>query len=271
MDIGGPRRDYEGKKIVGILVNVSTSTPLSCRATEIILGSLLGDGSLKIHKPYKNARFSFRHSISQREYFFWKVKALEEISSKKCVWVQEKGGQDGFGEPKLRYQSRAIDSLADLYTLTHKRGRFEIRRKWLNQLTPLSLVTWWCDDGSLVANSRKGVFCTDGFPKKEVQRLRQYLKVVWRITTHLGAVASRSEREYYRLWIYSTEELKKFLRIILPCLPVASMLPKVLLMYRDSQLQQRWISEVCELSPFPRSVIEEHLLLKRSKWKHFRE
>ena len=35
----------------------------------IILGSLLGDGSLKIHSGYKNARFSFRHSYKQQEYF----------------------------------------------------------------------------------------------------------------------------------------------------------------------------------------------------------
>lgn len=35
----------------------------------IILGSLLGDGCLKINQGYKNARFSFRHSITQQEYF----------------------------------------------------------------------------------------------------------------------------------------------------------------------------------------------------------
>jgi len=45
--------------------------------------------SIKIHPKYKNARFSFRHSIKQKDYFFWKMKQLEEISSKKCWWKQK--------------------------------------------------------------------------------------------------------------------------------------------------------------------------------------
>ncbi|PIR02174.1 MAG: hypothetical protein COV62_02125, partial [Candidatus Nealsonbacteria bacterium CG11_big_fil_rev_8_21_14_0_20_35_11] len=51
---------------------------LSKNCKEIILGSLLGDGSLRIHKSYKNARFSFRHSVNQKEYFFWKAGQLKE-------------------------------------------------------------------------------------------------------------------------------------------------------------------------------------------------
>ena len=42
---------------------------LSCQTRSILLGSLLGDGSLKIHKGYQNARFSFRHTIKQQDYF----------------------------------------------------------------------------------------------------------------------------------------------------------------------------------------------------------
>src|SRR3989344_5449999 len=91
----------------------------SDQCKKIVLGSILGDGSLKIQKPYKNARFSFRHSVQQEEYFFWKVKQLEEISGESCWWRQEK---NGLGGAMLRYQSEARDSLTDLYRLTHKNG-----------------------------------------------------------------------------------------------------------------------------------------------------
>ena len=245
-------------------------TSLSYHCREIILGSLLGDGSLRIHKPYKNARFSFRHSISQKEYFFWKVKELKEISGKNCWWIQ-KG--DGYSEKqKLRYQSRALESLTELYYLTHKRKKLVVRRKWLNLLTPLSLAIWWLDDGSLIANSRKGVFCTDCFSKQEVKRLARYLEVVWHIKARVGRLGKVGKRsKYYRLWIRSTEELKKFLRIILPYIKVSSMLPKVILLYKDSQLQQRWISEICQTTKFPKKTVERYLREKKSKWKNFRE
>lgn len=249
-------------------------TPLSDRCREIILGSLLGDGSITIHKPYKNARFSFRHSVSQKEYFFWKVNQLKEISGRKMVWKQGKDGKDGWGGEKLRYQSRALESLTEIFNLVAKGGKKRVQRKWLNQLTPVSLAVWWMDDGSLIANSRKGVFCTDDFPDEEVKILKKYLKVVWNIETRIGKTGKSSDgrhRDYYRLYIRSTRELKKFLRIIIPHIPVKEMLPKILLLYKDSKLQQRWISDVVNFSRFSSSTVEKYLEIKRSKWKDFRE
>ncbi len=231
---------------------------LNSRCKEIILGSLLGDGSLMIHKHYRNARYSFRHSVKQKEYFFWKVKELKEISSKNCFWKQKDG--------KFRYQSLALESLTELYHLTHRRGKFFINQEWLKKLTPLSLATWWLDDGSLVTNSRKGVFCTEGFNHRDLLILSQYLKDRWRVDSRIGRRGN-----YYQLRIYSTEELKKFLRMILSHIPVASMLSKVILLYKDQNLQQRWISEVCEMTKFSRQIIEKYLAKKRQKWQIFRE
>ena len=244
---------------------------LSERSKEIILGSLLGDGSLKIHQPYKNARFSFRHSINQKDYFFWKAEELKDISGNSYFWKQK---PDGFGGEKLRYQSLVLESLTEIYRLTHKRGRFIIRRKWLNMMTPLSLAVWWLDDGSLIVNSRRGVFCTDSFPYEFQKILARYLYVVWGIKVKIAKTIRKKDGkilEYYRLWIRSGEELRKFLRIILPHIKVASMLPKALLLYKNSELQQRWISEVGKATGFSQKVIERCLNEKKSRWKKFRE
>lgn len=245
---------------------------LSHRCKEIILGSLLGDGSLKIQKSYKNARFSFRHSVHQREYFLWKVQQLKEISGNSNVWEQK---ADGFGGKKLRYQSRALESLTQLYQLTHKKNHLAIRRKWLNQLTPLSLAIWWLDDGSIIGNGRKGVFCTDSFSLKDQKVLARYLLKVWGVKVKIGKITrlwKGKKREYYRLWIRSAKEMKKFLSIILPVFPdIPSMLPKILLLYKDSQLQQRWISEVSKTTCFSQSLIEKYLAEKKSKWLAFRK
>ena len=232
---------------------------LSVECKEIILGSLLGDGSLKINEEYKNARFSFRHSIKYKDYFFWKVKNLKEISGKRCYWLQRDG--------KLRYQSLALPELTEIYNFCSKGGKFKVRRRWLNLLTPRALAVWWMDDGSLVKNSRQGVFCTDKFTEKEQRVLARYLLKVWKIRVRIG----KSEKGYYRIWLRSTEMLKKFLKIILPYVEVESMLPKIILLYKDSQLQQRWISEVARLTKFPLETIEHHLAQKRAKWKNFRE
>jgi hypothetical protein len=234
------------------------------------LGSLLGDSSLELHKGYKNARFSFRHSAKQEEYFNWKVGELKEISGENCVWRQE--GKDGWGQDKLRYQSLALEELTRLYQLTHPHGHLKIRRKWLNQLTALSLCVWWLDDGSLVSNCRQGVLCTDGFSFEELLIAVKYFRKVWQIEFRIGKVSTKGPRaNQYRLWLRSREELKKFLRIILPSIPVPSMLPKVLILYKDPELQERWISEVCQLSKFERRVVEPILQKRKTALAHYRE
>jgi len=97
---------------------------------------------------------------------------------------------------------------------------------------------------------------------------------VWDINVHIGKITRKwmgKEKVYYRLWIRSSEELKKFLRIILPQIKVAEMLPKVLIIYKDHDLQQRWISEVVRLTDFSQLIIERYVTKKKKKWKIFRK
>lgn len=246
-------------------------TPLSKNVRDIILGSLLGDGSLAINPKYKNPRFSFRHSIKQKEYFFWKVGMLKDISGQACYWLQgSEKKPDGWGTAKYRFQSKALPSLAEIYNLTHKRvmgTKVRVTRKWLNQLSPLSLAIWWQDDGSLVSDSRQGVICTDGFYLKEVEIIHQYFKNVLNIETKIGQIANQKK---YRIWIRSSKELKKFLRIIIPHIYANSMLYKILLIYKDSQIQQRWISELESLGNFSKEELEKALFDKKLKSKQFR-
>nr|QXT44716.1 putative DNA endonuclease [Nitellopsis obtusa] len=225
---------------------------LSDQCKAIILGSLLGDGSLKNNKNYKNARFFIRHSLQEEEYFLWKTSALQEISPSVPIQYSEKSGYSQ--NNKLLFQSRALPQLTEIHKITHDKNQLAIRRRWLNHLTPLSLAIWWLDDGSIISLGRKGVLCTDGFDEDSVKLLAHYLEVVWNVYTHVGPIQRQRDRQYgnysqnYRLW-FGTEELKKFLRIILPYIPVQSMLRKTMLLYKDAKFQQRWISEMKLLNP----------------------
>ena len=238
---------------------------ISNRCREIVLGSLLGDGSLRMRKNYNNARLEIRHSVIQQDYFFWKIQELQEISGDNCYRLQP---ADGWSKnKKLHYHSRSNTVITEIYNLTHyDDGNISFNRKWLKLLTPLSLLIWWLDDGSLVKNSRQGIFCTEGFNRDGVLALSNHLKKKWGIETNIGR-----RGKYYQLRIYSTENLKKFFRLVLPHFAVPSMLPKVILLYKDTDLQKRWISEVSELTKIPISVVEQYTKEKSSRWKSFRE
>jgi len=49
------------------------------------------------------------------------------------------------------------------------------------------------------------------------------------------------------------------------------MLPKALILYKDRDLQQRWISEVSELTGISKAMIEKYIARKKGKWKSFRK
>ena len=255
--------EVSGAKVPVLRRKKLQQVSLSDHCKSIIYGTLLGDGCLQKTKGYKKARLSIRHSFAQVDYFDWKVDRLREISSPKSVQKQAPTG--------LIFQSKACSELTEIQSITHLNNRLRIQRRWCNHLTPLSLAIWWCDDGSIISNGRKGVLCTDGFDETSVRLLANYLQTVWGIYVHVGAIkrdrknVQYSKNHYYRLW-FGTEELKKWLRIIMPHLPVASMLYKVIIVYKDSLFQQRWISELkLALPQFDNQIDEFMYNLKHKK------
>lgn len=111
---------------------------LSDECKSVILGSILGDGSLKLYQGYKNARLSIRHSAIQKDYLLWKIEKLSEINNPKSLQIQN---PTGFSvHEKLLYQSSSNIELTKLYNLTYKKNKLVIRRTWLNNMTPLSLA-----------------------------------------------------------------------------------------------------------------------------------
>ena len=226
---------------------------LSMSTKQILLGSLLGDGSLKIAKNYKNARFCERHSVVQEDYLRWKFRQLQpELDGTLCQSNPEKSSFSRNG--KLIYQSSTSSQLTVLHHLTHVNNKKVIKRRWLNNLQPLGLAVWWCDDGSLNTVKNQGVFCTDSFTYKEHLLLARYLEIDWKINCTIiqNPVKTKNKeliRLDHRLRFSTFVDLQNFFRIILPTLPVSSMLYKVMICYDDPNRQQRWISEVREALP----------------------
>lgn len=226
---------------------------LSMSTKQILLGSLLGDGSFKIPKNYKNARFSERHSIIQKDYLRWKFNQLNtELKGAISISKPEKSSYSKHA--KIIYQSATNENLTVLHHLTHVQNQKVIKRNWLNNLTALGLAIWWCDDGSLNVLKRQGVFCTDSFTRKEQLILARYLEVDWGINCKIieNPVKNRSKetiRVDYQLRFSTFANLQAFFRLILPFIPVPSMLYKVMICYDDPIYQQRWISEVKRTLP----------------------
>ena len=114
---------------IEILNNKIEQIALSPQIKQIILGGMLGDGCLNINKGYKNARYSFRHSMVQKEWFYWKADMLKksDLTSRKYIFEQKPNGFSS--HPKLRFQSKAHPLLTQLHNIlciTNKK-KFSLR------------------------------------------------------------------------------------------------------------------------------------------------
>lgn len=224
---------------------------------EVVLGTLLGDGSIGIYKGYANARFQMRHAIKQEHWFDWKAAKLAAFASSKAKHIQTPTPKCYGKTPMLHFQTKVSQELTTIRNIVSPKNSTIIRRVWLNFLTPISLMCWWLDDGTVMKQIRQGMFCCEGFPKKQQYILVNYLKQRWKVHARVVPLlitekdrSGKVIRKYKAFRIkLGTTQLKKFLLIILPYIPCEDMLYKVCLKYVDQTLQQRWISVLKQALP----------------------
>lgn len=228
-----------------------THISLSYTCIQVILRSLLGDGSLKIQKNYKNARLQIRHSILQKEYLIWKATYLKEIGLARLQTQKA----DGFSQnAKISFQSRAAKELTQIHNIVCKNNTLHIEFRWLNAIDELALLVWWLDDGSLVSNGKRGRFCTHIFSTENHQVLQQYFLQSWQIHTTIGHVTrvyknSGVALPPYNVLHLNTTDLRKLFHLIMPLLENESMVRKFAIRYKKRIDQERWISLMKKAMP----------------------
>lgn len=215
------------------------SAPLSEEARQIILGTLLGDGYFQKSRGHAYPRITIKHSAKQRAYLEWKTSFLMSELGGRITEVKDSTSK---GRNKVVYVSSASPKLLEIFNLVSK----GVRRKWLNQLHPLGLCVWWLDEGSLVRNRTQAVLCTDDFSLREVKVARRYFQKVWGL--HFKIAPTRKGTQRYRLWLRSTTETKKLLKIIAPFVPEC--MKQKILLYRNPASRKRWASEIAGLVKF---------------------
>ena len=107
----------------------------------MIIGTILGDGYLRVVKGRKNAFLEINHSIKQKEYVDWKYNILKNIT-KSAPKIRSCDN----GRIAYRFYTRQLPELTKLYRMF-----YENKVKFIPeslQLNPVILSTWFMDDGS---------------------------------------------------------------------------------------------------------------------------
>ncbi|KXK10382.1 MAG: DNA endonuclease family protein [Microgenomates bacterium OLB23] len=118
----------------------NTVGSLSQVQMSVVIGSLLGDGYLRIMPGRRNAFLEINHSFHQHEYVDWKYDCLRNITKSAPKMRRSNGNRSAY-----RFFTKQLSQLTELYSMFYKNRKKIVPKISLN---PLSLAVWYMDDGS---------------------------------------------------------------------------------------------------------------------------
>jgi len=159
---------------------------LSQFQTDVIRGSLLGDGSLSRMRRSSQSRgvkFRLGHGPKQRGYLDWKVSLFKNIPG--SFWMNRVGA--------AFWDSTPLAELHDLYVDTYRDGRKHFSEAYLESLSPLALALWYQDDGGFELRGKgqdrgRIAVCIEAMNVETRQRLVECLQRRFGIDSQLDEV-----------------------------------------------------------------------------------
>ncbi len=146
-------KNYKGKLVI------------SDRQSDIIVGSILGDGHLEFTGSC--CRLKIEHSYKQKDYVDWKYQELKNLILK-VPQLKTRQMQCSYW-----FCTMSLPQLMCFYNVFQNR---RIPADIYNYLKPLALAIWFMDDGSVKSKQCKGLYLqTQSFKGINLTRLRDAL------------------------------------------------------------------------------------------------
>ena len=136
----------------------------------LIIGTILGDGYLRVMPGRKDAFLEVNHSFSQKEYVDWKFEKLQNL----CISSPKKrrGNENRIA---YRFYTKQYPELTEIYNTFYKNGQ-KIIPNDLN-LDAIALSVWFMDDGSKCSDS-DFYLNTQQFTEEDQLKLLNYLEKI---------------------------------------------------------------------------------------------
>ena len=183
---------------------------------DIIVGTLLGDGTLETQNKGRTYRLKIEHSIKQKEYVDWLYSKLKDfVLTPPKKRLREKDGKKWWS---YGFSTISVGNFRFFgQQFYDEKGKKRIPKIIKKLLTPRAMAIWFMDDGSSKSRKHKGfVIHTLGFSKRDLKRLQRVLKEKFGLESQLHR-QNKYQKLRWRLYIPGSQRVK-FLRLIQPYL-----------------------------------------------------
>nr|YP_010130223.1 LAGLIDADG endonuclease [Clavaria fumosa]QPZ51124.1 LAGLIDADG endonuclease [Clavaria fumosa] len=172
--------------------------PHNINILNILIGSLLGDGSME--REGNGSRFAFYQEKSHGEYLLWLHRTISSLGycKQEIPIIKTRKGINGEIRYFYRFRTFTYSSFNWIYDEFYPKplGRKVIPKIIDQYLSPMALAIWIMDDGTLYKN--KGLkFCTNSFTLKEIQYLSFLLKNKYSINSSIYKITAVNQYNIY--------------------------------------------------------------------------
>jgi recombination protein RecA len=242
-----------GELMTGDRVMLAQTHRLSRQQWQLILGGLMGDGSLSPNRRGRSGvRFRMGHGVRQVRYLDWKASLLRNIKQSRST--NAKGA--------VFVDLTPLPELNELHEVVYLGGRKHITEEYLKALTPFALAIWYQDDGCFTLRS-KGLqrrteggsgrvdFCVEAMSPGSRERLRDYLRDTYSLDVKLTMRGGKGTL------IFTTESSERFQQIVAPYVH-PSMEYKLLPRFRGRFAVEPEFAEA-RVRPVPARILDIHV------------
>lgn len=174
---------------------------LSQKQRNFLIGSLLGDGNMRIPGRNIDANFIAAHGGNQKDYVWWKYSLLKEWTltpPKKSIRRYHKDKTRTL--TSWRFLTISHSQLTEIYRIFYRDGKKIIPEEVEELLiSPFSLAVWVMDDGN---KNRDALFLnTQNFSLRDQKRLCKCLKNNFGLETTINKHSVSNKKQLYRIRI----------------------------------------------------------------------
>jgi recombination protein RecA len=218
---------------------------------QVILGGLMGDGSLSPSRSGFGARYRVGHGRKQVEYGDWKASLFANVGTSRSENAQG----------AVFHDMPPLPELAELRRAVYMGGKKVLSEDYLKHLTPLSLAVWYMDDGCFTVRAKglqqrtrdgsgRSEICIEAMDPTTRPRLVAYLSDTWGITPKPIVRAGKAVLQFPK------DETAKLHALIAPFVH-PSMQYKLLPRFRGRfDVQPAFAEQRYELMPLP--IVDIH-------------
>lgn len=205
------------------------NTPMTTVQKSVVIGSLLGDGHLRLAPHSKNALLEITHCEKQRDYLKWVHDLLRPFS--RPIKLKAEAHTHYIGDTKInsttsyRFWTIAHPDITNIFKKYYRDGIKGVEESIIDKVDLLAMAIWMCDDGTI--RRRKGQpdscsIATHSFTYKEhlvlVKVVRKFFNGTIKIYK-IDKVYKGETRSYYTLYMLGKKHVNDFLDMIKLVLP----------------------------------------------------